>query len=421
MRLKPRTFHLREYIGRSSAANEPCQNMNFGGLPMNYVGIDISKYKHDLFVLTDLGEVVNAGFTFANNAEGFEQLQAELERCGQNNVQIGFEATGNYGINLKLFLERIGYSYMEVNPLLIKEHIRSNTLRRTKTDKLDAKAIAGYLFEKEYQPHPTSFYSIFALKQLTRLRSSLVSGRSRYLIQITNVLDCIFPEFKPLFGNKFSVTALYILANYPSVEAIANMNSRSYDILRRKSRGRFSMDKFVKLKALAKNTVGVFDECYRTQLATLLELYCQIDAKIDELETKILQIIEKMNPPTLSIKGIGPMSAAMIVAEFGDFSRFPNPDKMLSFAGLEPGYFQSGTSEHHGHMVKRGSAPLRCALMNCARAVRLHNEVFAVYYRKKMDEGKPHCVAINHVAKKLVRLIFALETKGERFDPEKSR
>jgi hypothetical protein len=62
-----------------------------------------------------------------------------------------------------------------------------------------------------------------------------------------------------------------------------------------------------------------------------------------------------------------------------------------------------------------------CALMNCARAVRLHNEVFAVYYRKKMDEGKPHCVAINHVAKKLVRLIFALETKGERFDPEKSR
>ena len=385
---------------------------------MNYVGIDISKYKHDCFILSDFGEIVNDGFSFANNAEGFSLLQKELERCSEDNVRIGFEATGNYGINLKLFLERIGFDYMEINPLLIKEHIKSNTLRRTKTDKLDAKAIAGYILEKAYRPHPTSFYPKFALKQLTRMRSSLVTGRSRYLVQLTNVLDCVFPEFKPLFSNKFSVTALYILANYPSPEAISNMNSRSFDILRRKSRGKFSMDKFVKLKALAKNTVGVYDECYRIELETLLDLYLQIDAKIDELETEITAIIEKLNPPTLSIKGIGPISAAVIVSEFGDFSCFSNPNKMLSFAGLEPGYFQSGTSEHNGHMVKRGSSHLRCTLMNCSRSILLHNETFAVYYQKKISEGKHHYVAVNHVAKKLIRLIFALETKGEMFDPD---
>jgi hypothetical protein len=147
----------------------------------------------------------------------------------------------------------------------------------------------------------------------------LVSGRSRYLIQITNVLDCIFPEFKPIFGNKFSVTALYILAHYPSPEAIANMNSRSYDILRRISRGKFSMDKFVKLKSLAKNTVGVYDKCYGIELETLIDLYSQIDSKIGELEAEITQIIETLNPPTLSVKGIGAVSAAVIVSEFGDF------------------------------------------------------------------------------------------------------
>jgi len=384
---------------------------------MNYVGIDISKYKHDCFILSDFGEIVKDGFSFANNAEGFCVLQKELERCGKDNVQIGFEATGNYSINLKLFLERIGFSFMEINPLLIKEHIKSNTLRRTKTDKLDARAIAGYILSKEYRPHTTSFYPKFALKQLTRMRSSLVTGRSRYLIQLTNVLDCVFPEFKPLFNNKFSVTALYILANYPSQEAISNMNARSFDILRRKSRGKFSMDKFVKLKALAKNTVGVSDVCYRIELETLLDLYLQVDAKINDLETEIAKIIEKLNPPTLSIKGIGSMSAAVIVSEFGDFSRFSNPNKMLSFAGLEPGYFQSGTSEHNGHMVKRGSSHLRCALMNCSRSILLHNETFAVYYQKKIAEGKPHYVAVNHVAKKLIRLIFALETKGVMFDP----
>jgi transposase len=361
--------------------------------------------------------VVNAGFAFTNNAEGFKALQAELERCGKSNVRIGFEATGNYGINLKLFLERIGFDYMEINPLLVKEHIRSNTLRRTVSDKLCAKAISGYILAKEYKPHPTAFYPKFALKQLTRLRSSLVTGRSRYMIQLTNVLDCIFPEFKPLFGNKFSVTALYILAHYPSPEAISNMNSRSYDNLRRVSRGKFSMDKFVKLKALAKNTVGVSDECYRIELAALLDLYNQIDSKINELESQITDTIQKLNPPTLSIKGIGAVSAAVIVSEFGDFSRFDNPNKMLSFAGLEPGYFQSGTSEYNGRMVKRGSSHLRCVLMNCSRSIKLHNETFAVYYQKKISEGKPHCVAVNHVAKKLVRVIFALETKGVLFDP----
>lgn len=388
---------------------------------MNYVGIDISKYKHDCFIMTDLGEVVNDGFSFTNNAGGFAMLQRELELCGKGNVRIGFEATGNYSINLKLFLERIGYDYMEINPLLIKEYIKGKTLRRTKTDKLDAAAIAGYILAQGYQPHQTSFYQKFSLKQLTRLRSSLVSQRSRYLVQLTNVLDCIFPEFKPLFGNKFSVTALYILANYPSPQAIANMNARSFEILRRKSRGKFTMDKFVKLKALAKNTVGVYEDCYRLELDALLDLYSQLDSKIDELDSQITEMIESLNPPTLSIKGVGAVSAAIIISELGDISRFKTPDKVLSFAGLEPGFFQSGTTEYNGHMVKHGSASLRCALMNCSRSIRLHNEIFAAYYQKKINEGKPHYVALSHVAKKLVRLIFALETKGDRFDPSRLR
>jgi len=66
---------------------------------MNYVGIDISKYKHDCFIMSDLGEVVNDGFSFTNNAGGFAMLQNELELCGKGNTRIGFEATGNYGIN----------------------------------------------------------------------------------------------------------------------------------------------------------------------------------------------------------------------------------------------------------------------------------------------------------------------------------
>lgn len=82
------------------------------------------------------------------------------------------------------------------------------------------------------------------------------------------------------------------------------------------------------------------------------------------MEHKIEKLILELNPPTLSINGVGPLSAAVIVSEFGNISRFQNPGQMLSFEGLEPGYYQSGISEHTGKMVKRGSSHLRYTLMN---------------------------------------------------------
>ena len=388
---------------------------------MIFVGIDISKYKHDCFIMDDSSGEVVPTFSFENNAEGFRLLSSVLKYYDKNKVRIGFEATGHYGLNLKLFLEKSGNSFMELNPVLISKFIKSQTLRRTKTDKLDAAFIASYLSTVDYKPYPPLLYHTFSLKSLTRFRDRLVRQRSGYMVRMTNVLDCIFPEFKPFFGNRFSVTALHILANYPSPEKIANMNVRSYDSLRKISRGHFSMDKFVQLKHLAKNTVGECNEIMQYELETLLDLYSQLDSKIDETETKICELIRDIDPPLLSIKGIGELSAAVIIAEYGDISRFSSPAKMLSFAGLEPGFSQSGISEHGGKMVKRGSSQLRYAILNCCSAVMLHNEVFAEYYYKKISEGKPHGVAKSHVAKKLIRLIYTLETTRSVFDSSKLR
>ena len=94
---------------------------------------------------------------------------------------------------------------------------------------------------------------------------------------------------------------------------------------------------------------------------------------------------------------------------------------MLSFAGLEPGYYQSGTMEAGGKMVKRGSSQLRYALMNCCMPLLMYNMIFSEHYHKKRSEGKPHSVALSHLAKKLVCLIYTLETKNIPFDSSKLR
>lgn len=95
-----------------------------------------------------------------------------------------------------------------------------------------------------------------------------------------------------------------------------------------------------------------------------------------------------------------------IVKYLGDFSKFNTPSQMLSFAGLEPGYYQSGTSEHGGHMVKRGSSHLSFTLMNLYIPLIQYNMVFAEYYAKKRAEGKIHRVACSDLVKKLIRVIF---------------
>ena len=387
---------------------------------MYYIGIDISKFKHDCAVIDDVGDVVTPSWSFANDHEGFLQLKALLDSLGLE-TRIGLESTGHYGTNLKLFLEACGRTFMEFNPLLINRFVKSKSLRKTKTDSIDCEMIARYLMTVEYKPYPPSFYHTEKLKSLTRFRDNLVRQRSRQLVELTNILDKVFPEFKPFFKGKFSTTALYILANYSSPEKIANMNSKSYESLRKLSRGRFSVTDFTALKLLARNTIGHPDDFLLHEMAIVIDIFSQLDSKIDETEALIRECVLEINPPMLTIPGIGIESAAVILAEFGDFSKFENPAQLLSFAGMEPGYFQSGTSETTGKMVKHGSSYLRYTLMNCARSVANYEPTFAEYYAKKRAQGKTFRVALSHTAKKLLRVLFTVQTKNLVYDPDAMR
>ena len=192
---------------------------------------------------------------------------------------------------------------------------------------------------------------------------------------------------------------------------------RDFETPNKISRGSFTYAKFAQLKKLAKNSIGESDETFEIELDTILNLYNEIDAKINSLDKQISTIIKELNPPTLSIPGIGELTTAVIISEFGDFSKFSNSSQLLSFAGLEPGIYQSGTMLAYGKMVKRGSGYLREALMNISNTVIKYNPTLYDYYLKKRSEGKCHRVALSHVCKKLLRIIYKLETQNIQFDP----
>lgn len=388
-----------------------------------FIGIAIAKYKHDCFILNHEGEVIRESFSFTNDRAGFAYLKEILAQLDSTQtMRIGFEATGHYAMNLKVFLEENGFTFMQFNPVLIKRFAQATTLRKTKTDKVDARVIATYLLSVDYKPYPPQSYHIKNLKSLTRSRDDLIKQRSHQLVRLTNLLDLIFPEFKPFFSHSLtSSTCLYLLDHYLVPSKMAHMNLESYQKMRFKLRRTISYARFCALKQLARETVGSEDSTLSYLLKKALDLYHDIDDQITEIEALIQQTYGQMESHIHTITGIGLQSAACILAEYESIDRFETSDQMLAFAGLEPSRKQSGESELKGKMVKHGSPYLRQTLMNVAAFSIIHNPILYEFYRKKRTEGKLHRVALSHVAKRIVRIIFHLEKHHLDFDLAKMR
>ena len=127
---------------------------------------------------------------------------------------------------------------------------------------------------------------------------------------------------------------------------MAHLNSASYDKLRCISSGKFSIQQFLHLKKPVAYTVGVNNSIFDIELHSLLTLYKSLVKKINTLKTGIHKLIREVHPHYLTIPSIGPISAAVIHAEYDDISNFSNPDQMLAFAEIELGISDSSTESH---------------------------------------------------------------------------
>ncbi len=379
-----------------------------------YIGIDIAKYKHDFCIISSTGEVIVQNNSFENNKKGFQLFFSYLKPYNKADVQILFESTAHYSMNLELELIDQGYSFMKMNGLIIKQFFKAQTLRKTKTDKADAFALTQYLMANTYKPNSNRLYHIYSLKSLCRTRDRLVRERSKFKIYITNELDKSFPEIKKFFDNKISITLLYILEKYKNKNKISLM--KDYDSIRKVSAANFSFTRFLLLKQLAKESIGHPTETSDFLIESYVKSINCLSEQIDSIEKQIIEAVRKLDTHILSIPGIAEISAGSIIAEFGDIKNFESPEKMLAFAGLEPSIRQSGTLSTEGHMVKHGSGYLRNAIMRVVNSLVMHDQVFNEYYNKKRDEGKHHLVAQSHVAKKLIRIIYTLEIKDIDYD-----
>lgn len=388
---------------------------------MYFIGIDISKFKHDCFIATETGLVIAESFSFDNNQEGFNKFLKLLLSLDQSEeIRIGLEATGHYGTNLKLFLHEHNFSFMEFNPILSDRFRQVSSLRKTKNDKIDAKLISKMLLSYDYKTNSSISYHILKLKSLTRFRKRLVKNRTIYKERLINILDIAFPEYSKYFTKVWGKVSFYILKNYPTVNNIANINIEEVmPIINSLSKGHYSIVKLIKLIETAKASIGLKTDSHVLELQLTINLIEQMDKAVEQVEDEITHIMKQYDFKTATIPGIGLISAASIVSEFENFSKFSSSNQLLSFTGLEPAIYESGTQKTYGHIVKRGSSYLRETIMNVTPFIMNYNPIFYQYYLKKRKEGKCHRVALTHLAKKLLRVIYFLEINNIPFDSSK--
>ncbi len=202
-----------------------------------------------------------------------------------------------------------------------------------------------------------------------------------------------------------------LLEKFPGAKQVAAAHlTRLKSLLETVSKGRYKQDMALEIRDAARNSIGSRISAKSLELQHTIRLIRELDAEIEEIEEQIQSLMEKLHSPITTIPGLGFRMAAMILAEVGDFTRFDSPDKLLAYAGMSPSTYQSGQLKNcYPHMEKRGSRYLRYALYNATKYVCHWEPTFAAYLAKKRAEGKHYNVALSHAAKKLVRLIFAME------------
>ena len=385
------------------------------------LGIDIASKKHDCCIMGEKGEILASIFTFENNAKGFDILLKNVRTFERDfsQVKVGVESTGHYGDNLISFLKAKGFEVVVFNPLQVDLYRKAGTLRKTKTDKADAKFIAQMLLVSENSARADTMPEISELKALVRHRSRIKAMRTKLRVSVARLVAILFPELHGAVSTIHQVSSYALLQELPGAFAIRNCHlTKLTNLLVEASKGRYGKEKALEIKNLAAKSIGSNSHAVGFELQQTIRLILSISIEIDALDKEIKVLMLKINSPILTIPGISYNLGSVILSEIGNIENFSSPSKLLAFAGLEPSTHQSGNyNATRTSMVKRGSPHLRWAILQAARLIAQNDPTFRAYAHKKEQEGKHYFVVLNHVGKKLLRVIFHMLKNNQVFVP----
>lgn len=387
---------------------------------MYYIGIDVGKFNHCACIIDSNGEVFVKPFFFANNHEGFTFFLQHTKPFTSPRHIVGLEATGHYGDNLINFLIDNNFEVGLINPLTTDAK-RRGKIRKTKNDKKDTFLICSVLFDRDYTKITKQKLAMKQAKELTRYHASLSEDINQKKNKLQKCIDIVIPELNTWLKTKYSKPYMAILKEFGSSFNLANVNlTHLKNVLKSEGRGRVISIDASSLRDNARQSIGENNEIIVLQIKMLIESIELVNSQLEMVDKKIEDLALTLNSPIFSIPGIGFYTEMTILSEIGDIHNFSCAAKVIGFAGIDPGTFQSGEfNAQQTAISKRGSRYLRKALYQCILAVCTHNLTFNTYYKLKRSQGKSHRCAQGHSIRKLIRVIYKLVSENIQFDAER--
>jgi len=395
-----------------------------------FVGIDVSKLKHDIAFMRPDKQLLGQPFVINDDRDGYQTLLERLQSvAGRHHIQhykIGLEATSDYWKNIYYFLKQQpdNFQLTVINPLQTHNWAKTE-LRRATTDPLDAKNIALFMVEKNPLPSLTRAPLLDIIKdidrQLCALKKQLTMSKNRLRLELTKVA----PELEKATSSLNTKRILSVLNCFPTAKEIA---SASVEDLRQITYGKrnYSLPaSFIeKLKILTEHSIA-----YKTGIGagyvvqSLVRQIIDSHQEMARLNEQIVRLYQQVNDQQsllTTIPGIGRETAIALEAYIGDVNRFPNAKKIVAYFGLNPVIHQSGKSKRKSRLQKKGSPMVRQKLFMAVLGI-VSNKGGPIYrfYQRLVDSGKPKMVAIGAAMRKLLVTIYAMLKNQQTFDENK--
>lgn len=388
------------------------------GNHMRFVGIDVASETHVVAVVNEAGIIVVKPTPFEEDAAGYAKIHALLGE--PKDVIVAAEATGHYWKNLFATLVADGFVVALLNPVRTRR-FAGEDLARTKTDAIDALGIARFAAQKRPAATRLPDLATEELREMVRHRDRLVQDFGDRTRQIHRLVDLGFPEFTRYVRNLDSELASAILRDYPTAEAFRGVSPRALTKIRYDGRHFVGEDLARKLTEAAKISVGRHHgPAYRIQVHHTCEDLDVLRRRIREISNDIEKTLAQHEVGTLltTIDGIGPQTAARLVAELGDPAQFRSASALASYVGVVPATRLSGKGRGIRFGISSmGNARLRKALwMPTLVAVR-RNPWLHAYYERLRANGKVPKVALVAAMRKLLCAVYSVATHRRPFVP----
>ena len=384
------------------------------------VGIDVSKGKSTIAILSIEGEIIEEPFEITHDIDGLEFLEDKLKKLPKDDLKIVMEETGTYHLPILGYLLDKEYFVTAENALKIKKYL-DRGLRKAKTDKKDSYKLAEYACDNWFKLNKVrendEIYN--ELRFLSRQYLATIAVQIKQKINFSNLCDLLFPGYYQLLDNNNFILGLEIFKKYFHPEIVKKKKENQFIIeidkmakkLGHKGAGITLANK---IYTLAQNTIPPRPNNQYSQLSAIscvealiitIKTSNTIIAEMDKLASKLPEynVISE-------IPGCGKKLTARVIAEIGDIRRFKNAGSIIAYAGLDAPPYQSGQFEAtNRHISKRGNKYLRKTGYEIMKSVRSNvnsdNEL-RTYIVKKENEGKLKKVAKIAGLNKFLRMYY---------------